>query len=97
MSRFIPQDILSDIQERADIHDVISGYIQLKKAGSRWKGLCPFHHEKTPSFFVNPEAQAFHCFGCGKGGNVFSFIMEKENVDFLEAAHILADKYNIGT
>ena len=95
MSRFIPQEIIREIQDKADIHEVISGYLPLKKSGNRWKGLCPFHQEKTPSFFVNTEAQAFHCFGCGKGGNAFSFIMEKENVDFLEAAHMLADRYGI--
>jgi DNA primase len=95
MSRFIPEDTIRDIRDKADIHEVISGYVQLKKSGNRWKGLCPFHQEKTPSFIVSTDNQAFHCFGCGVGGNVFSFIMEKEKVDFLEAAHILADRYNI--
>jgi DNA primase len=95
MSRYIPEEIIREIRDKADIYDVISGYVQLKKIGNRWKGLCPFHQEKTPSFIVNTDNQAFHCFGCGKGGNVFSFIMEKENVDFLEAAHILADRFNI--
>jgi DNA primase len=95
MSRYIPEDTIRDIRDKSDIYEVISGYVQLKKSGNRWKGLCPFHQEKTPSFIVNADNQAFHCFGCGVGGNVFSFIMEKEKVDFLEAAHILADRYNI--
>ena len=95
MSRYIPEDIIRDIRDKADIHEVISAYVRLSKSGNRWKGLCPFHQEKTPSFFVNSDNQAFHCFGCGMGGNVFTFIMEKEKVDFLEAAHILADRYNI--
>ena len=95
MSRYIPEDTIREVQDRADIHEVISGYVQLKRAGKRWKGLCPFHNEKTPSFVVNPDMQAFHCFGCGKGGNVFTFVMEKEKVDFPEAVHILADRYNI--
>ncbi|MCF7791708.1 MAG: DNA primase [Victivallales bacterium] len=95
MGRYIPDEIIKEIQERADIHDLISGYVQLKRTGKRWKGLCPFHKEKTPSFVVNTDMQTFHCFGCGKGGNVFTFVMERENVDFPEAAHILADRYNI--
>ena len=95
MGRYIPEETIREIRDKADIYELISSYVQLKKSGNRWKGLCPFHQEKTPSFIVNTENQAFHCFGCGKGGNVFSFVMEKENVDFLEAAHTLADRFNI--
>ena len=95
MSRYIPEDIIREIKDRADIYEVISGYIQLKKNGNRWKGLCPFHQEKTPSFIVSPERQAYHCFGCGKGGNIFTFIMEKEGVDFVNAAHLLASRYGV--
>ena len=95
MSRYISEDIIRDIKNQADIYEVISSYIPLNKAGSRWRALCPFHQEKTPSFIVSLERQAYHCFGCGKGGNVFTFIMEKENIDFINAAHLLASRYNI--
>ncbi|HJO92191.1 MAG TPA: DNA primase [Victivallales bacterium] len=95
MSHYIPEEIINDIRSRCDIHDIISNYIPLKKNGNRYKALCPFHNEKTPSFIVSPERQTFHCFGCGKGGNVFTFIMEKESVDFPEAARILASRCGI--
>ena len=87
---------MEQIRDRADIVEIASSYIQVKRAGNnRFKALCPFHNEKTPSFTLNQERQAYHCFGCGKGGDVFSFIMEKENVDFPNAVHLLADKYGI--
>ena len=75
--------------------DVVSDYVTLRKAGRNYKGLCPFHDEKTPSFSVNPERQIYHCFGCGKGGNVFSFLMEHENVTFVEAVRHIARRLNI--
>ena len=75
--------------------DVVSDYVTLRKAGKNYKGLCPFHDEKTPSFSVNPERQIYHCFGCGKGGNVFSFLMEHENVTFVEAVRHIARRLNI--
>lgn len=75
--------------------DVISEYVQLKKQGRNYFGLCPFHGEGTPSFSVSPDKQIFHCFGCGAGGNVFSFLMEKDGLTFQEAALKLADKANI--
>jgi len=95
MNRYIPEDIVREIKDKADIQEVISSYIPLKKNGSRWKALCPFHQEKTPSFVVSPERQTYHCFGCGKGGNVFTFIMDKESVDFVNASHLLASRYGI--
>ncbi|MBN1863344.1 MAG: DNA primase [Victivallales bacterium] len=97
MNRNIPDDIIEQIRHRADIADVIGAYLQLHRAGSggSYKALCPFHNEKTPSFNVNTQKQIFHCFGCGKGGDVFRFIMDKEGVDFPGAIHILADKYGI--
>ena len=95
MNRFIPEEIVREIQDKTDIYEVISSYIPLKKNGTRWKALCPFHQEKTPSFIVSPERQSFHCFGCGKGGSAFQFIMEKENVGFVEAAYILAGRCGI--
>ena len=96
MPHYIPDDVLDQIRLRADIIDVVQSYVPtLKKAGLTWKACCPFHHEKTPSFTVNPDRQIFKCFGCGKGGDVFKFIMELENLDFTSAAEHLAHKYGI--
>jgi len=96
MSRYIPDDVLEQIRVRADIVDVVQSYVpELKKNGLTWKACCPFHHEKTPSFTVNPDRQIFKCFGCGKGGDVFKFIMELENLDFTSAAEHLAHKYGV--
>ena len=82
---YIPQEKIDEIRESADILEFISGYVQLKKQGRNFFGLCPFHIEKTPSFSVNPEKQIFHCFGCGEGGNIYSFIMKMERISFPEA------------
>ncbi len=95
MNRAVPDEIVEAIRARADIVDLVQSYIPLKKAGQTFKACCPFHQEKTPSFTVNPVRQIFHCFGCGKGGDVFRFVMERENVDFPNAIHILARKYNV--
>ena len=96
MPRYIPDDVLDQIRLRADIVDVVQSYVPtLKKNGLTWKACCPFHHEKTPSFTVNPDRQIFKCFGCGKGGDVFKFVMELENLDFTSAAEHLARKYGI--
>lgn len=95
MNRAIPDEIVEQVRVRADIIDVIQSYIPLKKAGQSFKACCPFHQERTPSFTVNPIRQSFHCFGCGKGGDVFRFVMERENVDFPNAIHILARKYGV--
>lgn len=85
-------DIVDDIKGRLGIEEVVSQYVQLKKAGRNFKGLCPFHSEKTPSFIVSPEKQICHCFGCNKGGDIFAFIQEVEGATFFEAITILADK-----
>jgi DNA primase len=95
LSNFIAEGKINEIKERVDILDIISGYLSLKKAGGNYKALCPFHSEKTPSFIVNPEKGIYHCFGCGKGGNVFSFFMEMEGLSFPEAIRSLARKYGI--
>lgn len=95
MAYIINDNLLDDIRDRADIVDVISEYISLKKSGSNYIGLCPFHNEKTPSFTVSPSKGIFHCFGCGVGGDQISFIMKRENLGFREAVKFLADKYNI--
>lgn len=88
-------DVVSDIKSRIDIVDVVSQYVQLKKAGRNYKGLCPFHSEKTPSFVVSTEKQIAHCFGCNKGGDIFSFLEEVEGVTFSEALEILADRAGV--
>jgi len=88
-------DLLEEIRNRCDIVDIISEYVHLKPAGKGFKGLCPFHEEKTPSFMVSPEKQLFHCFGCGEGGNVFNFLMKYEKLSFFEAVKMLAKKSGI--
>ena len=85
-------DLIGEVVSRNDIVDVISGYIKLKKNGSSYVGLCPFHNEKSPSFSVSQSRQLYHCFGCGVGGNVITFVMEYENFTFLEAVKSLADR-----
>lgn len=86
----IPEEIIDLIRERVSIERVIGEYVPLKKSGHRFKGLCPFHQEKTPSFTVNTDLQIFKCFGCGESGNVFNFLMKYENISFLEAVQKLA-------
>ncbi|HET9622124.1 MAG TPA: DNA primase [Kofleriaceae bacterium] len=91
----IPDDVIAQIRDAADIVAVIGQHVQLRKAGTSWKGLCPFHGEKTPSFNVVPAKQFFHCFGCQKHGDVFSFLMELEGKSFVETAEQLAARYGI--
>ena len=91
----IPEETIERIRNTADIYDVVAQYVDLKKRGRNYFGLCPFHAEKTPSFSVAPDKQIYHCFGCGSGGNVFSFIVEHEKVTFVEAVQQLGEKYGI--
>ena len=92
----ISDDIIEEIRNRSDIVEIIGSVVQLKRAGTgTYKGLCPFHNEKTPSFHVNANRQSFHCFGCGKGGDVFRFFMERENMPFLDAVRMLASRAGV--
>jgi DNA primase len=91
----IPDEVITQIREAADIVTVIGQYVQLKKAGRNWKGLCPFHGEKTPSFNVHPDRGTFYCFGCQKKGDAFSFIQELEGKSFVEAVEQLANRFGI--
>jgi len=94
MSR-IPADTLNEVRERVDIVDLVGRHVGLKKAGRTWKGLCPFHGEKTPSFIVSPDRGTYHCFGCGEGGNVFGFLMKHDGLSFPEAVRQLAAEVGI--
>ena len=91
----IPQNIIEDIKFRNPIEDVVSSYVTLSKAGSNMKGLCPFHSEKTPSFTVYTSSSSFYCYGCGAGGDVVSFIMKAENLDYPSAVEFLAKRVGI--
>lgn len=95
MAKQIPEEIIEEVKRANDIVDVVGEYVQLKKQGKNFFGLCPFHGEKTPSFSVTQEKQIFHCFGCGKGGNVFAFMMEMEGFSFQEAVRFLAERGGI--
>ena len=88
----IPQQFIDELQSRTDIVEVVSSYMPLKRAGRNFKGLCPFHGEKTPSFMVSPQKQIFHCFGCGEGGGAIQFVMLFEKMGFVEAVEILAKR-----
>ena len=85
-------EFINELKENVNIVDLVSDYLELKKTGNRYKGLCPFHSEKTPSFFVNPDNNFYHCFGCGAGGDVINFVMEIENLTFVESIKMLAER-----
>jgi len=92
---FFSEEKVSEIRDRASLVEVVSDYVSLKKAGKNFKGLCPFHSEKTPSFMVNEEKQIFHCFGCGEGGDVFGFLMKVAHLSFPQAIKELAERYGV--
>ena len=94
MARY-SDEIIDEIRQNNDIVDVISQYVHLKRSGRNFFGLCPFHNEKSPSFSVSPDKQIFHCFGCGVGGNVYTFLMKIEGINFIEAIQMLAERANI--
>src|SRR5262245_65013097 len=95
MAGLIPPDKLELIRNASDIVDVIGAAIPLKRAGANFVALCPFHKEKSASFNVNPHRQIFHCFGCHKGGDVFTFVREYENLSFIDAVKRLAERANL--
>ena len=92
---YYPDDIVEEVRMKNDIVDVVGRYVKLQKKGSSYFGLCPFHNEKSPSFSVSPNKQMFYCFGCGEGGNVFTFLMKYENMDFQEAIKNLAERAGV--
>ena len=91
----IPKEVVEEIRQRNDIVDVISGHVNLKRAGSNYNGLCPFHNEKTPSFTVFPATQSYYCFGCGEGGDAISFTMKSENLEYVAAIETLAKRVGV--
>src|ERR1700741_467975 len=91
----ISQNTIQQILGRIDIIDVIGGFVKLKKRGTNYLGLCPFHNEKSPSFTVSPAKEIYKCFGCGRSGNSISFLMEHEKYSYVEALRWLAQKYNV--
>ena len=95
MTGKIPEETIQQIKQSLDIADIISDYVQLKKQGRNYFGLCPFHGENTPSFSVSADKQIYHCFGCGAGGNMFSFLMEIEGISFQEAVGKLAERAGV--
>ena len=94
MARY-SEEILNEVRQANDIVDVISQYVHLKRSGRNYFGLCPFHNEKSPSFSVSPDKQIFHCFGCGVGGNVITFVSQIEGLNFVETVQMLAERANI--
>ncbi len=95
LEEYITDDVIAEVRNRADIVEVISEYLPLKKAGRNYSALCPFHPEKTPSFMVSSAKQVFHCFGCGAGGDLFGFVMKSENIPFPQAVKVLAKKFGV--
>ena len=89
------KEVIEDVKSRCDIVSTISQYLSVKPSGSNYKGLCPFHGEKTPSFYINTSKQIYKCFGCGEGGDVINFVMKMENLDFIDAVKLLASRYGI--
>ena len=94
MAGFSPQ-LLEEIRSRLDMVGLVGQFVNLKRAGQHWKGLCPFHAEKTPSFTVNPKRGIFHCFGCGAGGDAFGFLMRHDRLGFPEAVRAVAERAGV--
>src|SRR5574344_2914550 len=92
---YYPDEVIEEVRSSNNIVDIIGGYVRLRKKGSSYFGLCPFHNEKSASFSVSRAKQMYYCFGCGAGGNVFTFVMEYENYSFQEAIKFLADRAGV--
>ncbi|HPQ48177.1 MAG TPA: DNA primase, partial [Clostridia bacterium] len=95
MANYYPDEVIEEIIEKNDIVDVVSDYVKINRKGKDYFGLCPFHNEKTPSFSVVPSKQIYYCFGCGKGGNVLNFISGIENVEYIDAIKMMADRASV--
>ena len=95
MVPLLTKELIEEVRVRSDIIDVISNYVELRQRGKNHLGLCPFHSERTPSFTVSAEKQLYYCFGCGAGGNVFNFIMDIENLEFVDAVRFLAARCGV--
>jgi len=95
MYKYYPEELIEEIRMSNDILSVVGEYVKLERKGKNYFGLCPFHSEKTPSFSVDPNKQLYYCFGCGKGGSVIQFVMEVENLDYIEAVKMLAERARI--
>ena len=91
----IPDDVIDEVRARADIVEIVGESVQLKKAGREYKANCPFHEERTPSFYVVPDKRFYKCFGCGKSGSVFDFVMEHQGMDFVEAVKFVAGRAGV--
>ena len=91
----IPREVVEEVRRRTDIVELIGSYVTLKRAGSNFGGLCPFHSEKTPSFTVFPDSESFYCFGCGAGGDIINFISKIENLDYIDAVKLLGERCGV--
>src|SRR5512135_1987098 len=94
-ARMIPDHVVEEVRTRADIVEIVGEHIPLKKAGKDYRALCPFHQEKTPSFYVIPRKQFYNCFGCGESGDVFTFLMKRLGLEFIDAVKVLAQRYGV--
>ena len=95
MAGLFPEEVLAEVRSRNDIVDVVSSYVTLRRKGSKYWGLCPFHNEKTPSFSVSQDKQFYYCFGCHAGGSVFHFVMNAEHLSFAESVEFLASRAGV--
>src|SRR5919206_4553661 len=89
------KDTIDRVRDAVDMVELVSHKTDLRRAGTRWSGLCPFHDERTPSFSVNPAEKLYYCFGCGKGGDIITFVRETEQLDFAQAIELLAERYRV--
>jgi len=95
VNRYIPDEIIDQIRTQTDIVEIVGQFVELRRRGRNWLGLCPFHHERTPSFTVSLDKGFYKCFGCGKAGDVYTFLMEHQKLDFSQAVGFLAERLGI--